>query len=255
MRTATTSESPNSERFGGNNAYDVYYHYLRGNIPVSTGDSVEYWFTAGREASEHVTFNVVEDADADVLVLAEEDYSGLSNVPAYASTTAPNYLSYYTNALTANGITYDVYDVDARGRQAADHLGVLSHYDAVIWYKGNDFVTREPGWTPGNSSRLANDLMLEARAYRNESGKLLYTGQWAGAVENGLAGTQLYDPVANKRCVGSNGSVLHTRCQVISDKNDFWQYYLGGYITTPMRAPGPTGRSTSSASTAAPTMA
>ena len=97
--------------------------------------------------------------------------------------------------------------------------------------------------------------MLEARAYRNESGKLLYTGQWAGAVENGLAGTQLYDPVANKRCVGSNGSVLHTRCQVISDKNDFWQYYLGGYITTPMRAPGPTGRSTSSASTVAPTMA
>ena len=134
-----------------------------------------------------------------------------------------------------------MYDVDAMGRQAADHLGVLSHYDAVIWYKGNDFVTREPGWTAGNSSRLANDLMLEARAYLNEGGKLLYTGQWAGAVENGLAGTQLFDPVANKRCVGSNGSVLHARCQVISDKNDFWQYYLGGYIYNSDAGTGPDG--------------
>jgi zinc carboxypeptidase/immune inhibitor InhA-like protein len=241
VRTATTSESPDGDRYGGNNAYNVYYHYLRGGIPVSQGNSVEYWFTAGGEASEHVTFNVVEDADADVLVLAQEDYSGLSNVPAYASTTSPNYLSYYTNALTANGITYDVYDVDAMGRQAPDHLGVLSHYDAVIWYKGNDFVTREPGWTAGNSSRLANDLMLEARAYLNEGGKLLYAGQWAGAVENGLAGTQLFDPVANKRCVGSNGSVLHDRCQVISDKNDFWQYYLGGYIYNSDAGTGPDG--------------
>jgi hypothetical protein len=230
VQTKTTSESPNGERFGGNNAYDVYYHYLRGQIPVSQGNTVEYWFTAGGEASEHVTFNVVEDADADVLILAQEDYTGLSNVPAYSSTTAPNYLSYYTDALTANGLTFDVYDVDAMGRQAPDHLGVLSHYDAVIWYKGNDFVTREPGWSAGNSSRLANDLMLEARAYLNEGGKLLYTGQWGGAVENGVAGTQLFDPVANKRCVSGNGVTLHARCQVISDKNDFWQYYLGGYI-------------------------
>jgi Zinc carboxypeptidase/Immune inhibitor A-like, MAM domain len=241
VHTASTSESPNGERYGGNNSYDVYYHYLRGNIPVSQGDSVEYWFTAGSEASEHVTFAVVEDADADVLVLAQEDYTGLSNVPAYASTSSPNYLSYYTDALTANGITFDVYDVDAMGREAPDHLGVLSHYDAVIWYKGNDFVTREPGWTPGNSSRLANDLMLEARAYLNEGGKLLYTGQWAGAVENGLAGTQRFDPVANKRCVGSNGSVLHDRCQVISDKNDFLQYYLGGYIYNSDAGTGPDG--------------
>jgi Zinc carboxypeptidase/Immune inhibitor A peptidase M6 len=241
VHATTTSESPDGERYGGNNAYNVYYHYLRGDIPVNQGDSVEYWFTAGGEASEHVTFNVVEAADADVLVLAQEDYTGLSNVPAYASTSGPNYLSYYTNALTANGITFDVYDVDAMGRQAADHLGVLSHYDAVIWYKGNDFVTREPGWTAGNSSRLANDLMLEARAYLNEGGKLLYTGQWAGAVENGLAGTQLFDPVANQRCVGSNGSVLHARCQVISDKNDFWQYYLGGYIYNSDAGTGPDG--------------
>ena len=33
---------------------------------------------------------------------------------------------------------YDVYDVDARGNRSPDHLGVLSHYDAVIWYMGDD---------------------------------------------------------------------------------------------------------------------
>ena len=33
VQTATTSESPNGERFGGNNAYNKYYHYLRGEIP------------------------------------------------------------------------------------------------------------------------------------------------------------------------------------------------------------------------------
>ena len=229
-QTAGTSESPDGERYGGNNAYDVYYHYLRGSIGgIAVGDSVEYWFTSGGESSDHVTFNVVEDADADVLILAQEDRTGLSNSPAYASSTTPNYLSYYTDALTENGVSFDVYDVDAMGRKAADHLGVLSHYDAVIWYKGNDFVTREPGWSAGNSSRLANDLMLEARAYLNEGGKLLYTGQWSGAVENGVAGTQLYDPVANARCVVGGVQVLD-RCQVISDKNDFFQYYLGGYI-------------------------
>ena len=42
----------------------------------------------------------------------------------------PNYLDYYTDALTANGISHDVYDVDAKGRRAPDALGVLGHYDA-----------------------------------------------------------------------------------------------------------------------------
>jgi hypothetical protein len=106
---------------------------------------------------------------------------------------------------------------------------VLSHYDAVIWYTANDLVTREAGWAAGNASRLANDMMLEARAYLNWGGKLLYTGQWAGAVENGVAGNQFFDPVANEQCV-VGGEVVLDRCQLISDKNDFLQYYLGAYV-------------------------
>jgi hypothetical protein len=224
-----TAPSPPGEVYGGNNAYNSYYQYLRAEIPVSQGDSVEYWFTGGGESTEHVTFQVVNDADADVLIVAAEDYTGISNVPAYASTTSPNFLSYFTDAVTAAERTYDLYDVDAMGRTAPDHLGVLGHYDAVIWYTGNDFVTREAGRGPGNVSRLSVDMMLTMRQYLNEGGALTYTGQRAGAVENGLAGTQLYDPVANDICV-VNGRQRLGRCLVWSDKNDFLQYYLGAFI-------------------------
>ncbi|MGH2953295.1 MAG: M14 family zinc carboxypeptidase [Solirubrobacterales bacterium] len=234
-QTAGTAESPEGEAFGGNNAYDAHYHYLRGEVTgANVGDSVEVWFEGGGAESDRFTYEVVEDAGAEALILAAEDRTGEANSPAYASTdpNAPNYLSYYQDALTASGVSHDVYDVDARGRAAADHLGVLSHYETVIWYSGNDLITREPGWGPGNASRLANDLMLEARSYLNEGGSLLYTGQWAGGLENGVGGTQLYDPVANERCVGPlpDLEILLDRCLTISDKNDFLQYYLGAFL-------------------------
>jgi murein tripeptide amidase MpaA len=232
---ASTSETPAGEVFGGSSGnYDTYYSYLRGEVPgIAVGDSVEYWFTAGQSSSEHQTFQVVEDANADVLIVAQEDRTGASNVPGYASTDpgVPNYLSSYTDALDASGVSYDVFDVDAGGRQAPDHLGVLAHYDAVVWYTGNDFVTRQLGRGPGNIDRLANDLVLEARAYLNEAGKLLHTGQWAGAVPNGVAGNQYYDPVNDEACmVGGAPSPIFDRCALFSDKNDFLQYYLGAYI-------------------------
>ena len=237
VQTAPTSESPDGERYGGNNAYNTYYHYLRGEIPgLEVGDAVEYWFTGGGEATEHVSFDVVEDSDdADVLILAAEDRTGASASPAYASTSpsTPNYLSFYEDALTANGIDYDVYDVDAMGRTAPDHLGVLGHYDVVIWYRGNDIHVREPGWPGGNVSRLAVDETLEVRQYLNDGGKLLYTGQWAGGTENGLGGNQLYDPVANQQCQGGTPApppAVTARCLNWGDKNDFLQYYLGAYI-------------------------
>jgi Zinc carboxypeptidase/Immune inhibitor A-like, MAM domain len=232
---ADIPESPDSERFGGNNAYDIYYHYLRGEIPgLEVGDSVEYWFSGGEESIEPVKFDVVEDSDdADVLILAAEDRTGASTAPAYASTdpTTPNYLSYYEDALTANGVDFDVYDVDARGRVAPDHLGVLGHYEAVIWYRGNDIHVRELGWPGGNVSRLAVDETLEIRQYLNDGGKLLYTGQWAGGTENGIGGMQFYDPVANERCRGTGVPAdVAARCLNWGDKNDFIQYYLGAYL-------------------------
>jgi Zinc carboxypeptidase/Immune inhibitor A-like, MAM domain len=234
-----TAPSPPGEVYGGNDAYNTYYQYLRAEIPVSDGDTVEYWFSTASESTEHVTFQVVDDADADVLIVAAEDRTGASTTPLYASTSTPNFLSYYADAITASGRTYDIYDVDARGRTAPDHLGVLEHYDAVIWYTGNDFVTREPGLPAGNVSRLAVDMMLTMRQYLNEGGALNYTGQRAGAVENGLAGDQLYDPVANQQCVRNLNTILG-RCLLWSDKDDFLQYYLGAYIYNSLGDPGTT---------------
>ena len=92
----------------------------------------------------------------------------------------PKFLSFYQDALTANGIAFDVYDIDANGRVAPDDLGVLSHYDAVIWYTGDDIITRNPGMVPGTTTRLAYETMLNVRSFLNEGGGLLFTGKHAG---------------------------------------------------------------------------
>jgi len=230
-QTDSATESPRGDVYGGNNAYNVYYHYLRGEIPdLEVGDSVEYWFTGGGAATEHVTFEVEGDATADVLILAAEDRTGAS--PAYPSPDpgTPFYLSFYTDAIVDSGRTYEVYDVDAMGRTAPDYLGVLSHYDAVVWYRGNDIHLREPGWSGFNMSRLYVDELLAVREYLNHGGGLLYTGQFAGATENNVAGAPVYyDPVANQQCV-IGGTLSLARCLRFDDKNDFLQYYLGDFI-------------------------
>ena len=250
-------EAPPGDVYAGNGAYDEHYHYLRGTIagPLAEGDSVEYWFTGGGESTDHVTFDVEGDGTADVLIVAAEDRTGNSTTPAYASSgpgSPPNFVDEYTAAVTGAGRSAEVYDVDAMGREAPDHTGVLNHYDSVVWYTGNDFVTREPGYSAGNASRLAVDMVLEHRAYLNEAGNLLYTGQRAGATENGLAGGQFYDPVANEPCLVLvippdpeedpflEETEFFPRCLMWSDKNDFIQYYLGAFIYNSLGNPGTT---------------
>ena len=114
---------------------------------TAPGDSVKVWFTGGGATSDSFTYRVESDSGRRVLIVAA---GGLHGRVAGLSRARrpPQYLSFYTDALTANGVAFDVYDVDAHGRTAPDNLGVLSHYDAVVWYTGNDVVTREPGWGP-----------------------------------------------------------------------------------------------------------
>ena len=83
-------------------------------------------------------------------MLAAEDY--LAGNPAQ-DPTGPHYLSYYTDALDANGVAYDVYDVDREGHAAPDLLGVLNHYDAVVWYTGDDYLTRQARPAAGHGHR------------------------------------------------------------------------------------------------------
>ena len=205
-----------------------HYRIMSGEVSgLAEGDEVTVWFTGGGDTSDPFTFEVIEDDPAEVLVLAAEDYSGAANDPAYATSTQPNYLSYYADALDANGVSYDVYDVDAMGRQAPDHLGVLSHYDAVIWYQGNDYLTREPGQAPGTgASTLANSEMLEVRAYLNEGGRLLHTGRHAGwQFFNAFE----YNPVETPPyCDGTVNESTGLECLLLSD--DFYQYWMGAAL-------------------------
>jgi murein tripeptide amidase MpaA len=225
-RNRPTAEWRGGDRFGGPG--DVYYRYMRGRVTgISPGDSVRVWFAGGGHISDSFTFRVIEDNPAQVLVLAAEDYTGATNTPAYPSTDGPFFLSYYTDALTNNGISYDVYDVDARGRVAPSHLGVLGHYDAVIWYTGNDFLTREPDQVPGTGfSTLGFREMLEVRAYLNEGGKLLFTGQQAGVQ---FAQAFSFNPVSTPPfCDGTVPNSTGVECRIADD--DFLQYWLGAYV-------------------------
>ena len=230
VRSARTREWDGGERYNPGNAN--YYHVVTGQVTgTDPGDSVEVWFDGGREESDAFTYDVVSDTGKRVLVLSAEDYTGASPVqPA-----GPHYLSYYTDALKANSVAFDVYNVDASGRVAPDNLGVLSHYDAVVWYTGNDVVTREPGWGPGNASRLAMQELLEVRDFINEGGRVLYAGQAAGQQYTTGLGTQLYDPFENRQCRAD--PAVQADCLALSGSGDSQgdpiQYWFGATITTP----------------------
>ncbi|WP_430645605.1 M14 family zinc carboxypeptidase [Agromyces sp. GXS1127] len=227
-QSAPTEEWDGGDRYGGTT--DVHYRVMSGVVTgTDPGDSVTVWFEGGGEVSDSFTYEAVSESGADVLVLAAEDYTGFS--PAQAP--GPHHLSYYTDALDANGTSYDVYDVDANDRTAADALGVLSHYDAVVWYTGDDVVTREADWGGGNASRLAMDELLNVRDFMNEGGQVLYTGDYAGSQYTPNLGTQYFDPTpANAEC-RADPTVL-ARCNALGGSGDFTndvlQYWLGAYV-------------------------
>jgi hypothetical protein len=229
-QTAPASEWDGGGTYGPGN--DTYYHVVSGEVTgTSPGDSVKVWFTGGGESSDSFTYTVASDSGRRVLILSAEDYTGASPVQGV---TSPKYLSFYADALTANGVEFDVYDVDAHGRTAPDNLGVLSHYDAVLWYTGDDVVTRELGWGPGNASRLAMQELLEVRDFVNEGGRVLYTGQRAGQQYTPALGAQLYDPFENKEC--SSDPAIEARCLGLlgsgNSQGDPIEYVFGAAILT-----------------------
>ena len=140
------------ERYG--DTHDDYYGEFRANIGASEGDVVEVWFS-GRNVTRNggsttvstvpFTYTVHDDIGGDVLILAAEDVTGLSPVQGL---TSAQFVDEYASSLEAAGYTSDVYDFDVMGRQAPHHLGVLSHYDAVVWETGNDIILRSVGQVP-----------------------------------------------------------------------------------------------------------
>ena len=140
-----------------------------------------------------------------------------------------------------------MWDVDAKGRTAPDALGVLSHYDAAIWYTGDDIVTRTAGRGGGNADRLALDEMYEFRAFMNEGGKVMYTGNQAGMQYSGAppVGTQLYDPQGEIGCARHcpPGSTRDGACGCADRATtSTTSCSTGSAATSRSRATGTTGR-------------
>jgi hypothetical protein len=104
---------------------------------------------------------------------------------------------------------------------------VLSHYDAVVWYTGDDAITREAGWGAGTASSLAMTELLEVRDYLNEGGRVLYAGKYAGHQYAPGHGAQLYDPFENAQCTEE----IEDRCRVLygsgNNINDVLEYWFG----------------------------
>jgi hypothetical protein len=221
--SAGVSEWDGGERYG--DTHDDYYAEFRGEVSgTSPGDKVEVWFRGvkpgtGAVSTEPFTYAVADDIGGDVLVIAAEDYTGVSPVQ---DVTEPKYADEHVASAEAAGYSADVYDVDANDRTEPHHLGVLSHYDAVIWESGDDIIPRAEGQAGGLADDLSLALELSVRDYLNEGGKLLIAGKYNRLAE-GADGLYYYNPFAPPECT------TYGEYPCLPLFNDFLQYWLGAY--------------------------
>ena len=200
----------------------VYYRRVRGVVKgTKPGDRVKVWFSAGKQKSDAFRYRARVESNKRVLVLANEDWSGVQPNPEPLD--GPQYLDYYTDALKAAGVKYEVYDVDAYDRRPPHPLGVLDHFSHVVWYTGDDYVPREPD-APGGSgiTKRAVETQNNVRDFLNEGGKLFYSGKNAGRV---FAEGYEYNPFQAEE--GTYCQDENPTCIVV--QNDFLQYWLGAY--------------------------
>ncbi|CAA9408127.1 MAG: Carboxypeptidase T precursor [uncultured Pseudonocardia sp.] len=242
------SEWAGGERYGDDG--DRWYGEFRGEVRgARAGDRVEVRFTGvkpgrggGRVESEPFTYTV-ENVGGSVLVLSDEDYNGF-NPGEPGQVTAPRYAQAHVDALAANGVSTAVWDVSARG--VPHDLGVLSHFDAVVWYLGDNRLTQdaEDVLTQFGGSQLEDAavserqqyLTLAVRDYLNDGGKLALAGETAGyyGVLGSTIGGIYYglDGAPEQDCAVTTAL---DDCLFVAD--DFTQYYLGAYSRSPRTGP------------------
>jgi hypothetical protein len=250
-RQADVAEWRGGERYGGEQ--NRYYAEFRGVIRgVRPGQSVEVWFTGkrstptgvSRRTSAHFTYTLAQKTSAQVLIVANEDYEGIN--PTYPSTvTAPKYAQTYVEALAAKGIRAAIFDVSRQG--VPDHLGVLGHFDAVVWYLGDNRLTQDARDATTNffgqevpdlavAIRQQN-LTLAVRDYLNEGGKLVHTGETAayyGQLGSALGGIYYgLNGHPEQECVVTADPF--SDCLLLAD--DFAQYYLGAFGRSAVSTP------------------
>ncbi|MCP4360706.1 MAG: S8 family serine peptidase, partial [Chloroflexi bacterium] len=108
-------------------------------------------------------------AAAEVLIIDNDASFTLGN---------PDYLSYYTETLTALGITYDVFDADAEVFNGfpSDFLdmNMLMQYGKILYFTGDNY---EPDGTYGVPTPLSAGDMDGLVEYVNSGGILIAMGQ------------------------------------------------------------------------------
>ncbi|WP_127794440.1 M14 family metallopeptidase [Agromyces sp. LHK192] len=261
LRVSLVQEWQGGERYGGENV--DYYSEYRGTVRgADPGDTVEVWFSALPSlrdifrswnarliTSEPFTYEVAQDTGNDVLIIANEDANGYNPEPAPRN-DGPKYLDEHLAAFAANGVTADVWDVDTQG--VPHDLGVLSHYDSVLWYLGDNRLTQDEEdvltetYLFGDVTDLSvaerqQYLTIAVRDFLNEGGELAfagettgYYGQLAGAVGGIYYGL---DGAPDQQCQVTQD--FFSDCLILAD--DFTQYWLGAYDRTPLSAGGVAG--------------
>ncbi len=236
-RTAPVAEWGGGERYG--DELDVYYGEFRGKVVGARGgDRVKVWFTATGEngrtvQSDSFTYRQAMVKAPAVLIVADEDIGGVN--PTYPAGQTLKYPGRYRDALAANRIGSAVYNSE---RAVPHDLGVLGHFDAVIWYLGDNRLTQDPedeftdvGGTDVPDVAVAETqqyLTLAMRDYLNAGGKLMHSGETASYF--GLLGGDLggiwygLDGAPSEDCVVVQ---FADECLILSD--DFTQYYLGAF--------------------------
>ncbi len=246
-RFGLVSEWDGGERYG--DAADTHYAEYRGTVRgTRPGDTVEVWFNGikprvGVVESDRFTYSVASDG-GEVLILANEDTTGVN--PVYPPGTTAKYLDEYAAALDANGVSYKTWDVDTQG--VPHPLGVLSHFDGVIWELGDNRLTQDPEdeitdtylFGPVEDIAVAERqqfLTLAVRDYLNEGGKLLHTGetaQYYGQLGGSVGGIYYgLDGAPTEDCVITED--FFSDCLLVAD--DFSQYYLGAFARTTFADP------------------
>ena len=253
LRTVPARIWNGGEKYGRDNR--LYYAEYRGVVTgARPGDSVRVIFGAaerGRDGrvrqvrSPGFTYEVASGVGADVLVIADEDYTGVN--PTYPpGTDAPKYGAAHVQAVEDAGYTADLWDVDAQG--IPHDLGVLSHYDAVLWYLGDNRITQDPEdeetetyigpFEDMSVAEREQYLTIAVRDYLNEGGKLIHAGETVqyegvpgftdavGGLYYGLNGDPEAECVIEARPNGSSEGFFDD-CLIMAD--DFRQYWLGGY--------------------------
>ena len=167
-----------------------------------------------------------------MLILCAEDYTGASPVSERPGrTTSPSTRTPWRRTASASTSTTSTPAAARRPPASASSR----HYDAVVWYTGDDVITREPGWVGGNGSRLAMDESLQCSVtYLNEGGRVLYSGKNAG-LQYATPRLQLYDPTAaNAQCSALPPTTDPRRCLILFGstsgdlQNDVLEYWFGG---------------------------